>query len=513
MRIDFATLAFGYKVKAGGGTPNWATSLGQGKEYKINNDPSIDEILKGAVYSSVPLSKITTKIGKGGRMVSGDAPDSPIILAAVFPKVFINDVQITDGKFILLVTKDTSESHAGRLRIKYGPSNTYEVNGQKYSNADFLKQAREQLSLAEDACWFVSDISVANQNELILKTVIVDPSGPVEYANTAVQHTAWSDLEATVFHEEDAVVEIGENIILYGIPGCGKSHTIKEQYCDDEFYMERVVFHPDYTYSDFVGQILPQSIVDESGNKRISYPFIPGPFTRILRKATRDHRHNYYLVIEELNRGNAPAIFGELFQLLDRLEGVSEYGINNADIALEVYGDAEHAVKLPKNLYVLATMNTADQNVFTLDTAFKRRWKMKSIVNNIKKCGFANDNICGFDISWATFLETMNKIIIDLGDGNIGSEDKRLGAFFIKKAELDDVDLFSEKVLMYLWNDAFKYDHDKVFKAEYKTLEQLISGFKADGFKVFLDTIHFEKVVVDIEGAGNNNVKVADANA
>lgn len=115
MKIDFATLAFGHKVKVGGSTPNWATALGQGKEHKINNDAEIDELLKGMVYSAVPLEKVSTKIGKGGNVVFGNVENSPVVLAALFQKVYVNDVLIDDGKYILLITRDTSMSHAGRL--------------------------------------------------------------------------------------------------------------------------------------------------------------------------------------------------------------------------------------------------------------------------------------------------------------------------------------------------------------------------------------------------------------
>lgn len=194
MKIDFGTLAFGYTVKSGGGTPNWATALGQGKEYKINNDPEIDEILKGVVYSSTSLSQIKTKIGKGGRMVAGDAADSPIILAAVFSKVYINSEIIKGGKFVLLVTRDTSASHAGRLRFKYGPSNTYISNGEVYSNENFFALARNQLGLKDSACWFVYDICVANQNELILNAVIVDSEKSIEYADSRDMHFHWDAL-------------------------------------------------------------------------------------------------------------------------------------------------------------------------------------------------------------------------------------------------------------------------------------------------------------------------------
>lgn len=285
---------------------------------------------------------------------------------------------------------------------------------------------------------------------------------------------------------QDQATDTGKNVLLYGVPGCGKSYKIKTEYCDDDNYMERVVFHPDYTYSDFVGQIMPTNV-----DGHISYPFVPGPFTRILHKAYEDQGHNYYLVIEEINRGNAPAIFGEVFQLLDRINGESEYGISNADIAKEVYGDATHKVKIPKNLFLLATMNTADQNVFTLDTAFKRRWSMESIENRIADCTFADKNICGTTITWETFASRINEMVIELGDGNIGSEDTRLGAYFVHEDELDSAKLFAEKVLMYLWNDAFKYSHDQVFKPEYRTLDELIKGFSEQHFGVFLDSVGF----------------------
>ena len=112
----------------------------------------------------------------------------------------------------------------------------------------------------------------------------------------------------------------GENILLYGVPGSGKSWTIQHEYCDVEECMERLVFHPDYMYSDFVGQILPVVKKDDEGKEKVRYEFKPGPFTKILKKAYEDPQRSYYLVIEEINRGNAPAIFGEIFQLLDRMD-------------------------------------------------------------------------------------------------------------------------------------------------------------------------------------------------
>ncbi|MBF0845998.1 hypothetical protein IR145_00675, partial [Streptococcus danieliae] len=118
---------------------------------------------------------------------------------------------------------------------------------------------------------------------------------------------------------------------------------------------------------DFIGQILPTVKKDENSDEKIiTYEFTPGPFTNIMEKAYKDPANMYYLVIEEINRGNAPAIFGEIFQLLDRDEtGSSKYAVVNYQVANAMYGDENYPVKIPSNLTILATMNTSDQNVFT----------------------------------------------------------------------------------------------------------------------------------------------------
>lgn len=319
------------------------------------------------------------------------------------------------------------------------------------------------------------------------RTVTLTLELNLDYENTAGEN---GDLVA-----EETVDAGADNILLYGVPGCGKSYTIKTEYCDDDDHMERAVFHPDYTYSDFIGQILPR--VDEG---HIEYRFEPGPFTRILKKAVETPNESFYLVVEEINRGNAPAIFGDIFQLLDRDEsGCSEYGVSNENISQYVYGDAVTKIKIPGNLFVLATMNTSDQNVFTLDTAFKRRWTMRMIENNIDACEYADHQICAWGITWGTFAKTINQKITELGENNLSNEDNRLGAYFVREADLNDAERFGEKILMYLWNDAFKFDHDKVFKAEYRTLDELIAGFIRVGFAVFSDDIVFETIAEETD--------------
>lgn len=317
------------------------------------------------------------------------------------------------------------------------------------------------------------------------------------------------DIEESYDYDTLERIEGGTNVILYGVPGAGKSWTIEHEYMDEETEMERLVFHPDYTYSDFVGQILPKKKGDD-----ISYDFIPGPFTKIMRDAYRNPTKKYILAIEEINRGNAPAIFGDIFQLLDRdKKGNSSYKIMNSDIAREMYGDENHDVSIPSNLTLLCTMNTSDQNVFTLDTAFQRRWNMRLIENSFRKDtqeekDFAAKTILDTSVKWEAFCVAINNQILEKNQNMTSSEDKRLGTHFVS---LDDLTMrdensiadgkenklknrrFPEKVIKYLWDDAFKFYRDEIFKGELNSLEKVISVFttktKDDRFDIFKDNI------------------------
>lgn len=311
-------------------------------------------------------------------------------------------------------------------------------------------------------------------------------------------------------------------VIFYGVPGSGKSYTIAKELEtlgitkeSESEYTKRVVFHPEYTNTDFVGQILPQSM--ENGEK-ISYPFVAGPFTQILAKAYTHKNKQYALIIEEINRGNAAAIFGELFQLLDRLsedengssngytytKGWSSYPITNDNInkaifeAYSLYKNdndfepfipngnfekykANIGIRLPPNLSIFATMNTSDQNVFKLDNAFKRRWDLVLIQNEF---GETDDEIHqrdaqveGFDFTWEQFRKAANKIITEENDTDSFS-DKQLGCWFAKAERISDEEeqfiiprkLFADKVLEYLWDDVFSFDEGIFFNiANYKT--------------------------------------------
>lgn len=380
--------------------------------------------------------------------------------------------------------------------------------------------------LAAEGDYEVGDIMVMYKLKSHYQVELVKSTSPKYQAFVSLfsenDRHLLANLSDDVFDHNDSEIDFdscdrldgGENIILYGVPGAGKSWTIERYYRDENTIMQRVVFHPDYTYSDFVGQILPQS---KDGN--VSYDFIPGPFTKIVNDAYRNPKQKYILVIEEINRGNAPAIFGDIFQLLDRnKDGRSSYEISNADVAKIVYRDENHSVYLPSNLSIICTMNTSDQNVFTLDTAFQRRWNMRLIENTFKKDtpeekAFAEHPILDSDIKWEAFCETVNAQILEKNQNLTSSEDKRLGTHFvtiddlifdinenndnITQAERSKAILknrkFPEKVIKYLWDDAFKFYRDEIFKGEFNSLEKVINEFtsksKNDRFNIFKDNI------------------------
>ncbi len=272
-------------------------------------------------------------------------------------------------------------------------------------------------------------------------------------------------------------------LIYYGVPGCGKSNKINETLKNvADFNKIRTVFHPEYTNADFIGQILPKT-----DGEKISYKFTPGPFTEILDRAYQKPEEHFYLVIEEINRGNAAAIFGDIFQLLDRKDsGESQYSVHNKDMVEYLQKDE---IRLPANLSIIATMNTSDQNVFTLDNAFQRRFDMVLVRSGVTKDNeeyeFADDKIKeqfhstieGTEVPWGIFWDWINFKIAETLRGISSTEDKRLGLWFVKNADGKiPRKVFAEKVLKYLWDDAFKFKRREIFSDNIHSLESLISA-------------------------------------
>ena len=283
--------------------------------------------------------------------------------------------------------------------------------------------------------------------------------------------------------------------IFYGAPGTGKSNTIKCEVDQKDLPRVRTTFHPDSDYSTFVGAYKPTSVevpeMTKIGTKavpvenpdgtprmekKIVYEFVPQAFLKAYTGAWKNQDEPFFLIIEEINRGNCAQIFGDLFQLLDRNDetGLSDYPISpDEDIQKFLLTDKKFGFAalteeqkaaipeevlsgelmiLPKNLHVWATMNTSDQSLFPIDSAFKRRWDWQYMpISNGKKGWLIEANGKRYD--WWQFLQKINDKI----GSTTNSEDKKLGYFFCKaKNGVIDADTFVGKVVFYIWNDVFK---------------------------------------------------------
>lgn len=266
------------------------------------------------------------------------------------------------------------------------------------------------------------------------------------------------------------------NVIYYGSPGTGKSHRADIETNGKE--VQKVTFHPDYDYHSFVGGYKPTMDGD-----KIAYKFVPQIFTKIYVDAWKnlvsaDETKPFYLQIEEINRGNCAEIFGDLFQLLDRdKDGFSKYEVTAEEelckyLLSEKGFEGNHPgiengkLRFPNNLKIIATMNTSDQSLFPMDSAFKRRWDWiyVPIDTNCKYSDFKIQLDNGKAFEWLSFLKLINEEIFEITK----SQDKQIGNWFIDAQNSGKViseSTFVNKVIFYLWNDVFKDEENTIFKS------------------------------------------------
>lgn len=334
----------------------------------------------------------------------------------------------------------------------------------------------------------------------------------------------------------NSLTGIPRNLIFYGAPGTGKSHQLNKMAAEnfEKDNMRRVTFYPDYTYSQFVGSYKPYT----DSNNDLKYGYVAGPFLDVYLRASTDPTSNYCLVIEEINRANPASVFGDIFQLLDRLpSGFSEYAVavpSDMHIYIEKYitkrenlggeelkhkleslwdddyqnihDSMEKDLSLPPNMYIWATMNSADQGVFPMDTAFKRRWDFRYMGidenENAELEVLDGESLSehvvslpdGTRIVWNKLRHAINHLLSN--SSNRISEDKWIGPFFLSPESLSDspygskgksrfVTAFEEKVLLYLYEDAGKMRRPSIFSCGDATFSQVCDVFEERGIDLF----------------------------
>ena len=606
MNIDITSFFFNSTIEGATATCAWGTSIGQSKnkECRIETDSfGVNDFLAGLVYKS--KSDIENfDISKGSK-------NREYLIRSIFDKVFVNGIRVKNNSFIVLLARENSASHSGRLIISYPPYASYKNDDMYVSNEATIAEMFNVLGCKQSGCWFSYDISVVNQDELHFSCVVVNKDNNMVYRGKSSERSAeWASLIPDEEHRS-FVVKISSSltsrqIIYYGAPGTGKSHKIKEilgeyEGCpvDKKVPKEnifRTTFHPDSDYSTFVGAYKPimeksiDKIYDKgeliskltemkeggvtyspqkfgakywrslkqlnlsdkkdilqacgmsdnytvefdkgmavgeeylacSNESRIIYSFVPQAFLNAYIQAYRKPEEKVYLIIEEINRGNCAQIFGDLFQLLDRdANGKSEYSIKaDADLRAfleEKLGEDNPGIKdgelcLPSNLYIYATMNTSDQSLFPIDSAFKRRWDWEYEPIKYKNTDW-KIVIDGTEYSWTSFQRKVNDKILSA----TSSEDKMLGDYFVNPSDgVITEKVLLNKILFYLWNDVCKDGEGDIFKngeTEEVTFSELYGNVgkqKLISMMDYLNIFKFENNEDDIDDNDDSEIEAGN---
>ncbi|RXM70701.1 AAA family ATPase [Clostridium tetani] len=418
-------------------------------------------------------------------------------------------------------------SHVLRSR-RDGETDQVQVSLLNYDHPDFLKFRK--LIHSDDFMIILKQKQKFNYEfyGVRAKDSLAGDSSLASVNNTFEKTNTITYVNATNILSDESIKELkqnkdvlGSNVIHYGAPGTGKSYTLEKESQNFDF-VERVTFYPEYSHDDFIGCFMPcMSYIKKDTAEYISidgtssnlpgkpipyYTFVPGPFTNALVNAFNNTDKNVLLIVEELNRANAAAVFGEVFQLLDRTNtGESKYSISVSNeyseyLASKIFTYSKgQKVTIPNNLTICATMNSADQGVNPLDSAFKRRWNFKYVPIDFKEAIHKNYQIdyAKKKVTWEVFATTINK---KLKEKDI-NEDKHLGQYFITETEIKDSYKFASKILLYLFDDVLKFNRRGFFK-NYKTFSDLLTDFNG-GEEVF--DFSFEYVVQAVPSDATDN--------
>lgn len=573
MNIDITSFFFNSTIEGATATCAWGTSIGQSKskECRIETDIlGVNDFLTGLVYKSKSDTE-NFDLSKGSK-------NREYLIRSIFDKVFVNGTRVKDKSFIVLLARENTVSHSGRLIISYPPYASYKSDDVYVSNEATITEMFKVLECNNSGCWFSYDISVINQDELHFSCVVVSKDKNMVYRGKSSERSAaWASLIPDAEHRNFVVKALSSpiasrQIIYYGAPGTGKSHKIKEQLKGvSKENIFRMTFHPDSDYSTFVGAYKPtmekpvdkiyakgeliskltemkeggvtyspqkfgakywrslkqlnlsdkKDILQACGmsdnytvefdkgmavgeeylaclnESRIIYSFVPQAFLNAYMQAYKNPEEKVYLIIEEINRGNCAQIFGDLFQLLDRdADGKSEYSIK-ADADLRAFledklsynnpGIKDGELCLPSNLYIYATMNTSDQSLFPIDSAFKRRWDWEYEPIKYKNIDW-KILIDGTEYSWVSFQRKVNDKILSA----TSSEDKLLGDYFVSPSDGVITDkVLLNKILFYLWNDVCKDGEGDIFKVSETEDVSFSELYGEDGTKMLIKMMSY----------------------
>lgn len=401
--------------------------------------------------------------------------DKQAYLNNKFDKDFIRDRNYTDDKrFYKLkilgmtknIKKDVIEENQNPKKPILDKNNNYCQTQKVLTKGEYLKCGLSQLLLK-----YSVELGLEEDEIVFLQNCVS--------TNGQVLDNIPSNVQVT--ENQTSRISKQKNLIVFGAPGTGKSYYLNTEIT--LFYkVERVTFYPSYSYSQFVGCYKPTM-----NGKDISYSFVPGPFLRTYVDAIKDPLKNYLLIIEEINRADAASVFGDVFQLLDRdKDGKSVYDISTSE-DVKAYLKNEKVsnpdkICIPPNMFIWATMNSADQGVFPMDTAFKRRWDFLYFdldgnpIEDNESCPVRKSN-------WEVIRKAINNWLCE----KKVNEDKHLGKFFINVGdnveEKDFRDAFKNKVLMYLYEDAARAFRSELFVKN--NFSEILSDFNERGTDIF----------------------------
>ena len=471
-----------------GSTPDWGQELGQSDPSFLMKREGCSKILNALVYykkeqySDFEHGKEQNAIfdyGSGGTTVENNK------LISVITNVQIEVYDPKSGKgcsiyqieaplITALVTDDSEQVrvHKGRKTLKMNIGFSYNA----LKNQAFYDEVN---SIIPNNPWFGIKLHYESKNTGKLTLTIIKAPIPNPILGSKAAYQTYTERtgiwDALVISYDKNSISSGylyeTNKIFFGAPGTGKSHEVKETLKDKEKTTQRTTFHPEYDYSSFIGGYKP--ITED---EVIKYKFVPQIFINMYVKAWNDVGTEYYLVIEEINRGNCAEIFGDIFQLLDRnpedkitpaIE-LKEYLGKKLTTENGVKGILNGKMTWPPNLTILATMNTSDQSLFPMDSAFKRRWDWEYIPINYDKSDknpsskFKVHLSATECFSWLDFIRNINDHIKQ--NPNLGM-DKCIGNYFIKaKGNIIEKEEFINKVVFYLWDDVFKDENNDIFE-------------------------------------------------